>query len=67
MNGFELHNRIKELDEYLETISRAINRISTYNEEFGEGNPDVYTLETIAKGYQSEKENLEDTLRNMQI
>lgn len=64
---YDLMNRLNLLNEYLGAINSGKNAISTWNEEFGEGNPEVNVLENLIHELQYERTEIEDKLRSIKV
>lgn len=60
-------SRFFVLDQYLDTLISAKRSVSTYNEEFGEGNPEVGILERLSRELQDEKDELEKKLKSIEL
>jgi hypothetical protein len=65
--AYDLMNRLNLLSEYIGAIHSGKNAISTWNEEFGEGNPEVNVLENLIHELQHEKAELENKLRSIEV
>jgi hypothetical protein len=62
--AFDVMERIKLLSNYLDAVKSGKAAVSNWNDEFGEGNPEVSVLEKLINELRLEKEKLEYKLRS---
>lgn len=62
--AFDVMERLNLLSNYLDAVKSGKAAVSNWNEEFGEGNPEVRVLEKLINELKMEKEELEDKLRS---
>lgn len=65
--AYDIVNRFFVLDQYLDTLISAKRSVSTFNEEFGEGNPEVGVLERLSRELQDERDELENKLKSIEL
>lgn len=67
MNGYEAFERLEQLNKYIQLLGVVHSEKSTWNEEFGEGNPDAKLINNMLNDFKEERNSLITVMENTTI